>query len=341
MRFLFAVLSVFLVFENPMTKVSEQYPDDIVINFTGDVSFATYVNSYVKKHGIDYPFENVKEIFHADDLTVINFESAITDRKIPENPKKEYNFRSSSKTPKALKNASVEVVSLANNHSMDFGREGFSDTLKLLEKEGISRLGGGKNKDDAKKPYVFEKNGIKIGFLNYSKVVPSTSWYALPNRAGILGAYDGQLPEVLKAVKEARTQVDFLVVAIHWGKNPSEKVRKEEIKTGHALVDSGADLVLGHHPHCLQGAEFYNGGAIFYSLGNFIFPNMGGNCDKTAILQLVIDADGNSSYKFIPAVIKNCRPELLEREEKQRELRRINSLCATFGTKVGNDGLLY
>lgn len=339
------ILLLFLIFllstdivEAKAKLEGDAFDGDIVISFTGDLSYATYVDQRVKKYGINYLLDEVREIFRADDLTLINLETAITDKTAPANPKKEYNFRSTSKLAKELKHSSIDIVALSNNHVLDYGIEGFKDTLRLLDNEGVVRIGGGYNLKDAKELKIIEVKNKKIGFLNYSRVVPNVSWYALKNRPGILGGYDSQLKQVVKDVKSAKENVDILIVSMHWGKEPKEEVRKEEIKAGRLLIDSGADMVIGHHPHILQGAEFYNGGAIFYSLGNFLFPNMGGLHDKSAILQMNISPEGKKSFKMIPVAIKDCRPVILNDIERQKEIERINKIFKPFKLQIDMEG---
>lgn len=239
------------------------------ISMVGDIFMDGSVKSYIDKNGGDYPWEMVKEYFQNDDVTIGNLETSITtkDTKWPE---KTYNFRGDPKNLKFMKEAGVDVVALGNNHSLDYGYEGFLDTLNHLDKSEIKRVGGGKNKKEAIEGIILDKNDIKIGILSFSRVVPSVDWYATSKRPGIVGAYDGHIKDVLERVREIKEEVDILVLSIHWGVEGSTTPRKEEIALAKKLIDGGVDIIMGHHPHVLQGIEIYNGKPIFYSLGNFI-----------------------------------------------------------------------
>jgi len=233
------------------------------------------------------------------DVTYLNLEGPITDQgeRNPALAGIANAIRSQPGTAAALKRAGVDVVSLANNHTMDYRAEGLDQTLDLLDGEGIARCGGGRNRVEARKPTYLEAKGLKIGFLSYTSVCPPG--YAAPEDGHgaayvrVKTSYDGNirlvlqpgspmristtpdpkdLAEVVAEVKAARAECDALVVAWHWGVSDRwGKTSEYQHICGRAVIDAGADLVLGNHAHMLLGVEFYKGRAIFHSLGNFAF----------------------------------------------------------------------
>lgn len=190
--------------------------EKITISLAGDVSYSTYVKNKVNQFGVTYPMENVREIFQNDDISFINLETAITDRKKPANMKKEYNFASNSNTAGELANSSIDLVNLANNHALDYGQEGFIDTMNLLDTAGIQYVGGGRKIDKAISAKIIEVKNKKIGFLAFNAVVPSRTWLATDKRAGQVSMYPYEVDKRLAYIKEIKSQVDYLILSIHW-----------------------------------------------------------------------------------------------------------------------------
>lgn len=310
---------------------------ETVVSLAGDVAFVNSVARYSEAEGYDYAWRDVGEIFQKDDFTLLNLETSVTesDEKWPD---KEFNFRSKPKHAAEMQRQSVEGVSLANNHTLDFGRKGFADTLYYLKKYGIRYTGGGKDLSEALQPILFEKNGSKVGILSFSRVVPSGKWYAGKDRSGIVGAYDSQLDQVVAAVKEWEPKVDVLMVALHWGKMYTETPGKSEERAARRLIDAGADVIVGHHPHVLQGIEIYKNRPIFYSLGNFIFTNLGGNADRTMIAQVVLGDGRVKELRLLPFRIERGRPVRISEEEKKKELERLRKLSSKYGTLIDETG---
>lgn len=317
--------------------MSSAVVDETVVSLAGDVAFVNPIERNSREQGYDYAWRDVGEIFQNDDFTLLNLETSVTkhDEKWPE---KEFNFRADPKHAEEMRRQSVEGVSLANNHTLDFGRKGFADTLHYLKKYGIRYAGGGKDLSEALQPILFEKNGLKVGILSFSRVVPSGKWYAGKDRSGIVGAYDSQLEQVLATVKEWDSKVDVLMVALHWGKMHVETPGKFEERAARRLIDAGADVIVGHHPHVLQGIEIYKNRPIFYSLGNFIFPNLGGNADRTMIAQVVLEGGQVKELRLLPFRIEHGRPVRISEEEKKTEFARLRKLSSKYGTRIDNTG---
>lgn len=301
--------------------------DELVFSFVGDMMFDRSVAAYIKAKGEDYVFQGYEKQLRDSDIVFGNLETPFSSRGQPV-PDKQYTFRSSPKLAPYLKKYNFTALSIANNHVLDYGHEAFLDTLKILEENGISYGGGGRSKTEALDGIVVEKKGLKIGFIAFTGVTPSVDWYAGGKKPGIIGAYKVHEPEVLDAVKNLRQKCDLLVVSLHWGKEGSTAVRKEETEFAHKLVDTGADLIFGHHPHVVKGIELYKGKPIFYSLGNFIFTASKSEiCNKTIMAVVRYDSTGTlKSVKAVPGIIKWGRPVPMEEEQSREFMDYLNGM---------------
>ena len=309
------------------------------ISLVGDIFMDGSIRALIDRNGIDYPWEMVKEYFQNDDISIGNLETSITTRgKKWED--KQFNFRSDPKNLKAMKEVSLDVVSLANNHSLDYGYEGFLDTLDYLDKYEINRVGGGRNREEALKGLILEKDGVKIGVLGFSRVVPHVDWYATGKRPGIVGAYDVHINQVIDKVKEMKENVDILVISIHWGEEGSNTPRQNEIELARKLIDNGVDIIMGHHPHVLQGIEIYKGRPIFYSLGNFIFSSRSESTRNTMIAQVILRDKTIDKIRIIPCSIENGRPIPVAESDLEERLEYINSISKGFNTFIDNKGII-
>lgn len=314
-------------------------PKKVTISFVGDILMDGSVANQIAKNGEDYPWENIKDYFNDDNLTIGNLETSITTKgEIWEN--KQFNFRSNPKYLSAMKKNGIDMVSLGNNHVLDYGYEGLLDTLENLDKHEILYAGAGRNREDAIKGIVTERNGLKIGFLSYSRVVPDVKWYATNNRPGIVGAYDVHIPEVIQKIKEMKREVDILILSLHWGIELSIEPRPQEIKLARLAIDEGADIIMGHHPHVLQGIEIYNGKPIFYSLGNFVFGTKNDLTSNTIIAQVNIVDKKIDNIKVIPFNIIGGRPTKVEEKDYLNKINYINSLSKTFNVILSDDGII-
>jgi len=208
------------------------------------------------------------ERFAAADVAVVNLETAVSLRGVPED--KEYTFRTEPTSLSYLRDhLGVDLVTVANNHSMDYGADAFVDTLDHLDEYGIAYVGGGRNLKEASTPYIVEIQGRKIAVIGASQVAPTMGWYATDSRPGHFMAYDTTL--VNAAITAAKEICDFVVVYIHWG-NELEPVPKPlQVNSARLMIEAGADAIIGSHPHVVQTFEIYNGKPIVYSLGNFLF----------------------------------------------------------------------
>lgn len=226
------------------------------------------------------------EIARAD-LYMANQEFPFSGRGTPA-PDKQFTFRIPPERVSMMHELGIDIVTIANNHTLDYGEDALVDTCTTLENAGILYVGAGANMDRAKQLETIEVRGRTIGFLAASRVYPDTSWVANSKKPGMVSGYDPSI--LLKEIEAAGEYCDYLVVYMHWGIERDEKPQEYQRTLGKQLIDAGADLVIGSHPHVLQGIEYYQGKPIVYSLGNFIF---GSSIPKTALLRADVDLEQN------------------------------------------------
>jgi len=314
-----AALSVALS-DFPAIASQNNHNGRIKITVVGDVTLGFNFPPPQMKD-LDYPFERVREIFHAADLSFANLEGALTTRgvRLP----KRFNFRGDSKYAACLRISGMDVVSLANNHTMDFGYVGLQDTIDALKSQGISYTGAGRNEQEARKPAIIV-NDRKIGFLAYSEIGPY-SVFAAPNKPG---AARIDLRHVAEDVEKLKEQADFVLVSYHWGIEGKNYPTERQKTIGRETINAGADVVLGHHPHVLQGIEEYKSGLIAYSLGNFCFGGNSNPSDKDSIiLRIYLNGRSVQDYDAVPVKITSreapFQPRPLEGREAKRVLERL------------------
>ncbi|MFN4181380.1 MAG: CapA family protein [Candidatus Paceibacteria bacterium] len=269
-------------------------PDYITLHFVGDIMLDRGVRSSVNKNfGGDYSLLFTK-VDHLDkaDIAFANLEGPASDR--GKDLKNLYSFRMDPSVIPAMKGAGISIVSMANNHIGDWGREAFNDTLSRLTENEIAYTGAGTTKQEAEKPTIIEKYGMKIGFLGFSDVGPN-AMAAKADSSGILLASDPRFTEI---VKNAAKEVDHLIVSFHWGEEYKTKNNTRQQQLAYKAIDNGAKIVIGHHPHVMQNTEVYKNGFIAYSLGNFIFDQkFSAETMQGMLLELKIHKDGSVRMK--------------------------------------------
>jgi poly-gamma-glutamate synthesis protein (capsule biosynthesis protein) len=281
----------------------------IILYFTGDILLDRGVMKYVEQYGYDYPFLKIKDTLKDGDIVCGNLEGPLTEGGIPSLKDPRYIFKFPPSIAQNLKDAGFNMLNLANNHTMDHGAKGLRDTMDTLNKCDIEWFGAGDNAEKARSPVFINIKGTVIGFIGYSAFPPEGYFYT-SERPNISMLDESSLGE---SVAEARKKCDFLVVSFHWGREFDPYPDDIQKNAAHIAVDSGADIVIGHHPHVYQGVEEYNGKFIFYSLGNFIFDKqIPPGTDKGAAVKLYIQNGRLKNLDVLPVKITECQPEILE-----------------------------
>jgi poly-gamma-glutamate synthesis protein (capsule biosynthesis protein) len=257
----------YLLILPPLLLFCSRNDSELTVCFTGDVLLDRGVRQRIEHIGIDSLFSDAKPLFLSSDAVVINLENPVTKRVNPLN--KRYVFRAEPEWLPALRRQGITHAAMANNHTMDQGREGITDTYNNLIESGITPIGYGVNQQEACKPCVIEKNGVKAALFN-SFLLSVGDWELLENEVGVCQASVEKIGGDIKAFKDSHP--DYRIVAVlHWGIEHTKHQTDQQRMEARMLVDSGADAVIGHHPHVIQDEEIYNESPIFYSLGNFVF----------------------------------------------------------------------
>jgi len=291
----------------------------------GDVMLGWQVGRKIVRKGPASPWKGVKPFFDQADLVVANLECVISDQGEPW-PSKLIHLRTPLAAAESLVAGGIDVVSVANNHALDFGPAAFTDTLARLADNEIGYAGGGRNEAAAHAPLIVEENRLRIAFLGY--VMPFSSrttfntreWAAGPSRPGVaIGTPDA----VRRDVSLARESADVVIVMVHGGLEYRAKPNAGQRAFAEAAIEAGAALVLGHHPHVLQGYARHEGTLVAFSLGNFMFARFTGASNDSAILDVMLTPAGVTSLAWIPVVLEGGIPRPAVGPEIQRILSRL------------------
>lgn len=317
-------------------EAADNEAEKISLSFVGDLLVEQYVSAITEQEGYDYLYKPSMLYLSEPDLTAGNLEFPITNRGVPAvgTP---YVFKGAPDVLPAMRNAGFDVMSLANNHALDQGAEGMFDTMKHLDEAGISHMGAGKNDTEAFTPVIKEVRGIKVAYIGLSRVLPFNSWKADKNVAGIAESYDTK--RAVSAIAKAKEQADIVVVMVHWGKERVDQPEQYQKDFGRQYIDAGADLVIGSHPHVLQGFEMYKGKWIAYSLGNFIFSSYPKEtAAETGVLDALCSKNGDCGLTFHPMVTVQAQPTPPKADTAKAILDRLSAL--SFGVKLNEDGTI-
>ncbi len=270
------------------------------------------VGAVVKQKGYDYPFSKISYLFSKYDCVFGNLEYAF--KKEP----KQLDFYNSQcfanpMMSEVLANSGFSVLNMASNHIAQFGKDNYKKTAALLKKNNIIPIGIAGNTCKNTIPAVFESNGIKTGWLGYS-LRPRQHFTDDPPYA------EGVTEIILADIKALKLSVNHVIVSVHWGDEFIEKPSPDEISMAHEMIDSGASVILGHHPHVLRGLENYKGGLIAYSLGNFVCDMVWENrLIESMVLEVELYPDQIGGYDFVPVVINETFQPAVVTDEKEKE----------------------
>ncbi|UCH35551.1 MAG: CapA family protein [Armatimonadota bacterium] len=310
----------------------EPPPKRATITFIGDIMLASGAGKLASARGTEDLLSGVSDVLRADDLTIGNLECAVATTGTPAD--KDYTFRADPVLLPGLRRAGVDAVSLANNHSLDYGGAALLETLEHVQKAGLHSAGAGANLSAAAAPAIIAAGGHKVAFIAASRVLPSGAWYAAADRPGIAPAYDPA--HMLAAIRSASARADIVIAYLHWGKERAIRPEGYQRSVARQCIEAGADLVVGTHPHVLQGFEYHRGKLIAYSLGNFVFNN---RVKETAMLQTRFADGGMNGAGVIACHITGYRPQLVDDPRvRQQMLRSLEE--RSFGVRIADDGSL-
>lgn len=304
----------------PTRTVTMTFAGDCTLGMDRSFSYDGSFNACYDQMGAAYFLKNVRDIFAEDDLTVVNLEGALTESTARED--KTWAFKGSAEYTEVLTEGGVEAVNLANNHSGDYGETGFADTIAALDRADIAHFGFGETA-------LLEIGGVKVGLLGMYTVYEDPDY----------------IPQLRDAITSLQDQgAEIIVASFHWGLEYDDTPEEDQVELAHAAIDAGAHLVIGHHPHVLQGVEVYRGRYIVYSLGNFCF---GGNYnpqdyDCMIFQQTFTVADGvvsDGGVQVIPCSLSsvsgsnNYQPTPASGEERTRIWKKLRQRSQGLGTR--------
>ncbi|MFH1461312.1 MAG: CapA family protein [Patescibacteria group bacterium] len=296
----------------------------ITLLAVGDIMLSRTVAQKIKEYqDYKYPFLKTAELIKQADIAFGNLEGPITQGRSINIF--EMIFRADIKTVEGLKYAGFDILSLANNHSFDFGAQGLKDTFQYLNKSGINYVGAGENRQEARHSKILEINGIKIAFLAYTdSIFTSTTCQAKQDQSGVVFM---EISEMEKDIVLAKSLSDLVVVLMHSGTEYADQPNSKQISFAHTAIDAGADLVIGHHPHVIQKIEKYKGKYVFYSLGNFVFDQMWSRKTREGLIaKIVLDKEEIREIILIPVLIENYgQPRILDSREVQDILKKLDT----------------
>jgi poly-gamma-glutamate capsule biosynthesis protein CapA/YwtB (metallophosphatase superfamily) len=274
----------------------------VTLAFTGDVMFGRTVNTHMLATAPNdpYPFTYTADFLRTFDLTIGNLECAVSNKGSPVDKPPGYILRGDPRAFDRLLNAGFDLVSVANNHSGDYGKAAFLDEWLTLPARGITPLGGGRNRQQAHTPVLKTVRGTTFAFLAFDEIAPynfaatdTTPGHAWLNEA-----------DLRADIARARPFADFVITFMHWGIEYVTEENAHQHYLAHVAIDSGADLVVGAHPHVIEPYEFYKGKLIVYSLGNFVFDYMAAEVVRRGhILTLTIQKNRLLDWKRVPTHI--------------------------------------
>ncbi|MDE5086259.1 MAG: CapA family protein [Trichodesmium sp. St16_bin2-tuft] len=299
------------------TKVANSQDSMVTLMFAGDVNLSNLVKKDYK-----LPFAKMDE-YRAADLSIVNLENPLT-RSTLNNTNLQQKSIVNPSYVKALTSGGVDIVNLANDHTLGYEQKGLLETIETLKDAGIHSLGAGKTKKEARRPKIIEVKGQKIAYLNYYDT-------DLQPTAPSVNVNSRNKDRISSDIQNLREQVDWIIVNYHWGVELSEYPGDWQIDMARMTIDQGADLVVGHHPKVLQGAEIYQGRPIVYSLGNFIFGDTSNKESdyETAVLKVSLKP-GKMKVELLPVVVSKYQPQIVKGEKGKEILKHIAQISSIF-----------
>ena len=297
----------------------------VTFAFGGDVHFEGHLRSKLDANAAGMLGAIAPEL-QAADVAVLNLETAITEGGVPES--KEYNFRAPARAFDALQSAGVDVVSMANNHGVDYGSAGLQDSLAAKAATPVGVVGIGANATEAYAPWTREIRGQRISVIGASDVIDDwliPGWTATDAQGGIASAKNDMQARLLAAVQAARPGADTLVVYLHWGPEGSSCPTPRQQELAQGLVTAGADIVVGSHAHRVMSAGRLGPALVDYGLGNFVFYNESGESGVSGVLAVTATGRDIDAYAWKPARIRNGVPQLLDGDAAAQDLASFDS----------------
>ncbi|SRR6056297_673141 len=328
-------------------KLWKDYQDQIeskriMVSATGDIMLGRRVGKLLDENGGISAYKNFSFIFDRSDVLFGNLECSLSERGQRLLGKGIW-LRGTPDKAELLKEAGFSILSLANNHILDYGNDALQDTVDFLDEKGIGHAGAGMDISSAREPYIFDKGGSSIGFLAYNEF--SYYFWSYEEKRKFVaeenmpGTAPTDLAPMLEDIEKLKSRVDLVAVSLHWGIEESNSETEGQREMAHALIDAGADIIIGHHPHVIQGLEIYRERPIIYSLGNYIFDQNDENNKQGMVAEIETFGGKIEAISLHPLYVKDKREPIVPQGEKLEEvLGKIKRLSAEMGTELENRG---
>ena len=301
----------------------------------GDTIGDRGVKAYIAAHGADAVFAGIAPVLRAADAAWVNLESPLTDISDPY-PGKDVHFQGDPRLAAGLADAGIDVVNMANNHAVDQGPAGLLDAIRRVEAAGVKVVGVGRNAAAARRPAIVRTSGgATIGFLGWTDII----WpgYQAGSGPGVATARP-DMSRVEHAIRELKRRVDYVVVCFHWGVEYTDMPIADQVSEAHAAIDAGADMVIGHHPHVLQGAQIYKGHFIIYSLGDLVFDHYSLATGQTVLVDAVLSPHGVKVTLIPVYASSNGIPAIVTGAAGRAILLHMQQISAPLGTRLTISG---
>lgn len=307
----------------------------VTVNAAGDILLARDVEKIEKKHTPGYMFRHVASKLADADISIINLETSVSKRGTPKPGKpRSITLRADPSMLAGLKDSGVDVVSLSNNHATDYGADALKDTIAHTSSLGIGSFGAGMNEDEARKPYFIERKGQQIAFIGYAE--PVWNMYRAGKKSpGVSLLITDEIVRDIRNLRKGNPGL-LIIPVLHWCDEFSHYPADRYVKIAHALIDAGADGIIGHHTHVLDGVEIYKGKPVFYSLGNFIFDFKEPDTRKSVMVKLVFDRREFVRAELFPVMIdpQECFPYFTDEREGEEIIGDIRMYSKMFSTEI-------
>jgi poly-gamma-glutamate synthesis protein (capsule biosynthesis protein) len=287
-------------------------PGTVTLAFAGDVHFTGRTARLLKDPAT--AFGPITSVLRSADFTAVNLETAVTSRGTPQ--PKTYHFRTTPTAFTALSDGGVDLVTMANNHVLDYGQAGLADTLAAARAARFPYVGIGANAAAAWAPYITTINGVKIAIIGVSQVAElASSWVATRSRPGEANAVN--LPRTLAAVRAARRLAPVVIVFMHWGTEGMACPDQDQLSLAPKLAAAGASIIIGSHAHMLQGSGWLGHTFVAYGMGNFVWWE-GSYSTATGVLKLTLHPHGPLTARFTPATVSGTGQPIVDRGASAR-----------------------
>jgi hypothetical protein len=270
--------------------------DRLVVHHVGDVNLDPGYVPILASGGPTVVWDGVRGTFAEASLVLVNLECAASELGRPET--KQFTFRCDVDALPAMRDAGVDVATLANNHSGDFGMDAMLDSVTSVEAAGLAAVGVGPDEAAAYRPHVVDVAGWRVAILGFGGAVPEPWWTSRGAAPGQATGYDPA--RMAEAVTAARADADLVIATVHWGEEGSFEPRPQDVAKAEAMVAAGVDVVFGHHAHRLQPLEALGGVPVFWNLGNFVWPRTSPDAARTAVARWVVEPDGSQEACLLP-----------------------------------------